>query len=68
MEHEDVVSTNSNDDDQDWKVQSCEILNVPNMSVDDQCYGNTHENVKQTERGDEQTTCVEPHVDNYSED
>ena len=53
MEHEDVVGTDSNYDDQDWEVQSGEVLNIQNMSVDDQCYGNTHEDVEQTKRGDE---------------
>lgn len=48
MEHENVVWTDTYDDDEDWHMQTAEVLHVNNVSVYYESYGDAHKNVEQT--------------------
>ena len=63
MENEDVICTNTNNDDDNGKMQAREISHLEKVCVNANCYGNAHEYIYQTGYGQEKTSGMNCHVD-----
>ena len=63
MENVDVICTNTNNDDDNGKMQAREISHLEKVCVNANCYGNAHEYIYQTGYGQEKTSGMNCHVD-----
>ena len=62
MENKDIVSSDTNDDDNDREMEAWEIAYFEYIGINAKCNWDAHENIHQTCNGQENTFGVNNHV------
>ena len=69
MEHEDIISSNSNDDDDHKDMQRAKVIDPKDALIYDERYGYAHDNLQYTASSQKQTPLMEaqiqPHKNGY---